>query len=171
MTKTFASEEAKQVTCEADGIARHQLVARFRPLEIPTSGFTHYVAEGYRRWPEANSALSRRKQGFESPRERHVIASTVAIADFFAVFVVTGSQCLCKSRRFLFSPASWPCRSLPTAEEFMAAYSMALVMIPDSAEIGASRTSPGTIWKNARTARRFNWRRMSTWPAASTSCT
>ena len=26
---------------------------------------------GYRRWPEANSALSRRKQGFESPRERH----------------------------------------------------------------------------------------------------
>ena len=32
-------------------------------------------------------ALSRRKQGFESPRERHVIASTVAIADFFAVFV------------------------------------------------------------------------------------
>jgi hypothetical protein len=28
------------------------------------------VAEGYRRWPEANSALSRRKQGFESPRER-----------------------------------------------------------------------------------------------------
>ena len=35
----------------------------------------------------ANNALSRRKQGFESPRERHVIASTVAIADFFAVFV------------------------------------------------------------------------------------
>jgi len=32
-------------------------------------------------------ALSRRKQGFESPRERQVIASTIAIAGFFAVFV------------------------------------------------------------------------------------
>jgi hypothetical protein len=36
---------------------------------------------------DASASLSRRKQGFESPRERHVIASTVAIADFFAVFV------------------------------------------------------------------------------------
>ena len=34
---------------------------------IPTSGFPTIVAEGYRRWPEADSALSRRKQGFESP--------------------------------------------------------------------------------------------------------
>ena len=29
----------------------------------------------------------------------------------------------------------------------------------------------GSFWKNARTVRRFNWRRMSTWPAASTPCT
>ena len=29
----------------------------------------------------------------------------------------------------------------------------------------------GSFWKNARTARRFNWRRMSTWPAASTPWT
>ena len=38
---------------------------RCRRVGSPTT-----VAEGYRRWPEANSALSRRKQGFESPRER-----------------------------------------------------------------------------------------------------
>jgi hypothetical protein len=50
-------------------------------------------------------ALSRRKQGFESPRERHVIASTVAIAGFFFRVCVTRSQCLCKFRRFLFSLA------------------------------------------------------------------
>src|SRR6476620_7291036 len=29
----------------------------------------------------------------------------------------------------------------------------------------------GNFWKNARTYRRFNWRRMTTWPAASTPCT
>ena len=38
---------------------------RSRRVGSPTT-----VAEGYRRWPEANSALSRRKHGFESPRER-----------------------------------------------------------------------------------------------------
>jgi len=38
---------------------------RSRPVVSPTT-----VAEGYWQWPEANSALSRRKQGFESPRER-----------------------------------------------------------------------------------------------------
>jgi hypothetical protein len=40
---------------------------------------------------------------------------------------------------------SIPLPGIPGSEEFMAAYSMALAMIPDSAEIGASRTSPGTI--------------------------
>jgi hypothetical protein len=29
----------------------------------------------------------------------------------------------------------------------------------------------GSFWKNARTWRRFNWRRMTTSPAASTPCT
>ena len=28
------------------------------------------LPRGYRRWPEANSALSRLKQGFDSPKER-----------------------------------------------------------------------------------------------------
>ena len=37
---------------------------------------------------------------------------------------------------------SIPLPGIPGSEEFMAAYSMALAMIPDSAEIGASRTSP-----------------------------
>ena len=40
---------------------------RSRRVGSPTT-----VDEGYRRWPEANSALSRRKQGFESPRERQL---------------------------------------------------------------------------------------------------
>src|SRR6476661_6421977 len=40
---------------------------RSRRVGSPTT-----VAEGYRRWPETNSALSRRKQGFESPRERQL---------------------------------------------------------------------------------------------------
>ena len=38
-----------------------------------------------------------------------------------------------------------PLPGIPGSEEFMAAYSMALAMIPGIAEIGASRTSPGTI--------------------------
>jgi hypothetical protein len=38
-----------------------------------------------------------------------------------------------------------PLSGIPGSEEFMAAYSMALATILDSAEIGASRTSPGTI--------------------------
>jgi hypothetical protein len=38
-----------------------------------------------------------------------------------------------------------PLPGIPGSEEFMAAYSMALAMSPDSAEIGASRTSQGTI--------------------------
>jgi hypothetical protein len=29
----------------------------------------------------------------------------------------------------------------------------------------------GSFWKNAMTWRRFNWRRITTWPAASTPCT
>src|SRR3954470_18656927 len=29
----------------------------------------------------------------------------------------------------------------------------------------------GSFWKKVRTWRRFNWRRMTTWPAASTPCT
>src|SRR6185503_5268627 len=29
----------------------------------------------------------------------------------------------------------------------------------------------GSFWKNAKTARRFNWRRMTTWPATSTPWT
>ena len=38
-----------------------------------------------------------------------------------------------------------PLPGLPGSEEFMAAYAMALVTIPDSGQIGASRTLPGTI--------------------------
>ena len=38
-----------------------------------------------------------------------------------------------------------PLPGLPGSVEFMAAYSMALATIPDTAEISASRTSPGTI--------------------------
>jgi integrase len=38
-----------------------------------------------------------------------------------------------------------PLPGLPGSEEFMSAYSMALATIPDSAEISASHTSPGTI--------------------------
>ena len=38
-----------------------------------------------------------------------------------------------------------PLPGMPGSEEFMAAYSMALSMLPNSAEIGANRTSPGTI--------------------------
>jgi integrase len=38
-----------------------------------------------------------------------------------------------------------PLPGIPGSEEFMTAYSMALAMIPDCDEIGASRTSPGTI--------------------------
>src|SRR6516164_1184436 len=38
-----------------------------------------------------------------------------------------------------------PLPGLPGSVEFMAAYSMALATIPDTAEISASRTTPGTI--------------------------
>jgi hypothetical protein len=38
-----------------------------------------------------------------------------------------------------------PIPGLPGSEKFMTAYSMAMATIPDSAEISASRTSPGTI--------------------------
>src|SRR3954468_4716054 len=66
---------------------------------------------------------------------------------------------------------SIPLPGIPGSEEFMAAYSMALAMIPDIAEIGASRTSPGTInalaidyyrsqeWKDlAADSRKKRWR-------------
>jgi integrase len=38
-----------------------------------------------------------------------------------------------------------PLRGLPGSEEFMADYAAALAIVPDKPEIGASRTSPGTI--------------------------
>src|SRR6516165_919276 len=38
-----------------------------------------------------------------------------------------------------------PLPGLPGSEEFMAAYSMALAALPESIQVGASRTSPGTI--------------------------
>jgi hypothetical protein len=64
-----------------------------------------------------------------------------------------------------------PLPGIPGSEEFMASYSMALAMIPDGAQIGASRTSPGTInalvvdyyrsqeWKDlAADTRKKRWR-------------
>ncbi len=54
---------------------------RSRRVGSPTT-----VAEGYRRWPEANSALSRRKQGFESPRERHIIKHLGNIRGWRGIF-------------------------------------------------------------------------------------
>jgi integrase len=64
-----------------------------------------------------------------------------------------------------------PLPGLPGSEEFMAAYSMALAALPESIQVGASRTSPGTInalavdyyrsqqWKDlAADTRRKRWR-------------
>ena len=64
-----------------------------------------------------------------------------------------------------------PLPGIPGSEEFMAAYSMALATVPNSAEVGASRTSPGTInalavdyyrsqeWKDlAADTRKKRWR-------------
>src|SRR5690349_577723 len=48
-----------------------------------------------------------------------------------------------------------PLPGTPGSEEFMAAYSMALAIVPGMAEIGASRTSPGTI--NALAVNYYRW--------------